>query len=354
MKVVVTGASGNVGTSVVSALAADPDVTEIVGIARRPWAWRAPKLRSLALDVSRDDLAGAFAGADAVVHLAWLFQPARDPLTTWRNNVLGSLRVFDAAASANVEALVHASSVGTYSPGPPDGRPVDESWPTHSMPTAAYGREKAYLERALDAFELAHPAMRVVRLRPCFIFKAESAASQRRLFAGPLLPARLVGGKRVPVVPDVPGLAFQAIHSADAAEGYRLAVKQPVRGPFNLAADPVLTPKELGRVFGAPTVRVPARLMLAGLRLAFAARLVPAPPSLLRLFLELPLLDASRARTELGWTPARSGVEAMEAVLEGWRERVDAPTPPLALHAGGPLRAEEIATGVGARDAAAG
>lgn len=353
MKVVVTGATGNVGTSVVAALAADPDVTEIVGIARRPSAWTVPKLRRLALDVTRDELTEVFSGADAVVHLAWLFQPARAPLVTWRNNVLGSLRVFDAAAAAGVGALVHASSVGAYSPGPRNGGPVDESWPTHSLPTAAYGREKAYLERVLDAFELAHPEMRVVRLRPCFIFKPEAAASQRRIFAGPLLPARAVGRKWVPVVPDVPGLAFQAIHSADAAEAYRLAVKQPVRGPFNLAADPVLTPAELGRVFAAPPVRLPMRLLMGGTRLAFAARLVPAPPDLLRLFLELPLLDPSRARSELGWQPSRSGTEAIESLLQGWRDGADLPTPPLSLHAGGPARVEEIRTGVGARDAIA-
>jgi UDP-glucose 4-epimerase len=84
-----------------------------------------------------------------------------------------------------------------------------------------------------------------VRLRPCFIFKPESASSQRRISAGPFLPARAVGRKWGPVVPDVPGLAFQAIHSADAAEAYRLAVRQTVRGPFNVAAGPVLTPAEL-------------------------------------------------------------------------------------------------------------
>ena len=35
MRIVVTGATGNVGTSVVQALAQDPDVTEIVGVARQ-------------------------------------------------------------------------------------------------------------------------------------------------------------------------------------------------------------------------------------------------------------------------------------------------------------------------------
>lgn len=351
MKVVVTGATGNVGTSVVEALAADPDVTEIVGIARRPTDWQVPKTAWRALDVSKDDLGAALAGATAVIHLAWLFQPARQPLLTWDNNVLGSIRVFEAAAEAGAEVLVHASSVGAYSPGPPDGHRVDESWPTHSLPTAAYGREKAYLERVLDAFEHEHPDMRVVRMRPCFLFKPESAAEQRRIFAGPLLPARLVGGRAVPVVPDVPGLAFQALHTADVAEAYRLALKRPVRGPFNLAAEPVITPDELARIFQARKVPVPAAALVGAARLAYRVRVAPAPPELVELFLSLPVLDAGRAERELGWRPQRSGVEALEALLEGWRTGADLPTPPLSLDTAGPARIEEIRTGVGGQDA---
>ena len=75
MRVVVTGATGNVGTSVVSALAADPNVTEIVGLARRAPDWDAPKTEFLAADITRAPLADLFEGADAVVHLAWLIQP---------------------------------------------------------------------------------------------------------------------------------------------------------------------------------------------------------------------------------------------------------------------------------------
>ncbi|MEA2716133.1 MAG: hypothetical protein QOI99_450 [Actinomycetota bacterium] len=354
MKVVVTGATGNVGTSVVEVLARDAEVDEIVGIARRPTSWRPPKTRWLTLDVARDDLHDAFAGAFAVIHLAWLFSPTRKPLVTWRNNVLGSLRVFDAVAAAGVPALIHASSVGAYSPKTHDGQRVDESWPTHSLPTAAYGREKAYLERVLDAYEQTHGGIRVVRMRPCFLFKPESAAEQRRIFAGPLLPARMVGRKWLPVVPDVAGLAFQALHTADVADAYRLAATRPVRGAFNLSAEPVITPTVLGRIFRARTVPMSATAMVAATAAAFRARLAPAPPELVELFLSLPVLDSDRAERELGWAPARSGVDALEALLEGWRTGASLPTAPLDLHAGGRGRAAEIATGVGARDVLAG
>src|SRR3954452_4400563 len=188
MRVVVTGATGNVGTSVLQALAADPEVHEIVGIARRLPRWQNPLTRWVAADVASDDLGAAFAGADAVLHLALLIQPARDYAELERVNVEGSRRVFEAAAAAGVGALVHASSIGVYSPGPKDP-PVDESWPREGVRSLFYARHKAACERMLDTIEAANPGMRVVRLRPGLIFKREAGPEIRRLFAGPFLPA---------------------------------------------------------------------------------------------------------------------------------------------------------------------
>ncbi len=349
MRVVITGATGNVGTSLIEALAQEPEVTEIVGLARRFPGWHPPKTTWAAVDVGRDDLVTPLRGADVVVHLAWIFQPTHDQEATWRNNVLGSIRVFEAVAEAGVAALVYASSVGAYSPGPQD-RSVDESWPTHALPTAAYGREKSYVERVLDAFEHDHGDMRVVRLRPGFIFKPESAPEQRRLFAGPLLPALLVRPGLIPVVPDMPGLRFQALHSSDAAEAYRLAILRPVRGAFNIAADPIVDAPALGELLGARPVKLPAAPVRSALAAAWHLHLVPASPTLFDLALSLPTMDTTRARSELGWSPVHSSLEAMRAFIDGLWEGAGLDTPPLHPTAGGRLRWREFATGVGRRD----
>ncbi len=349
MRVVVTGATGNVGTSVVEALGTDDRVSEIIGLARRRSDWAPPKTELRAADVSVDRLEPHFEGADAIVHLAWLFQPTHRPTVTWQANVIGSTRVFEAAATASVPTIVHASSVGAYSPRPGDDRPVDESWPTHSLPTAAYGREKAYVERVLDAFEAAHPQTRVVRLRPAFIFKRSSATGQRRLFAGPFLPSWLARPGRLPVVPHPPKLRFQALHSADAADAYLRAVVQDVRGPFNVAAEPVLRGEDLARILGGAsgrTVTVPRRALRAAVAAAWHAHLVPADPALVDLFLDLPLMDAGRARSVLGWEPRHSASEALAEMLAGLADGAGGPAPPLAPDDAA-HRVQEIATGVG-------
>jgi UDP-glucose 4-epimerase len=346
LRVVVTGASGNVGTSVVRALSADPAVGEIVGIARRRPQWAPPKLRWVQADVARDDLSPAFAGADAVVHLAWLIQPSRDAAELERVNVGGSRRVFEAAARAGA-ALVHASSVGVYSPGPKE-RAVDESWPRDGVKSLFYSRHKVAAEHALDALEAAYPELRVVRLRPGLIFKREAGAEIRRLFAGPLLPVRLL--RALPVLPLPDRLVVQCVHGDDVAQAYRLAVTDPdARGAYNVAADPPLGPDALARLLEARRLRVPQRPLRVLADLSWRAHLQPSPPGWLDMGLAVPTMDASRAREQLGWAPRHDAAAALLDLLDGMAEPAGLDTPPLRARAGGALRLRELLTGVGRR-----
>lgn len=345
MRIVVTGATGNVGTSVLARLLADPRVTAVVGIARRRPRAALPGVAWEAADVAVDDLRPHLEGVDAVIHLAWLIQPMHRPALTWRANVVGSERVFAAAAEAGVGTVVHASSVGAYSPAP---GPVDETWPTHSLPTAAYGREKAYVERILDAFEAHNPAVRVVRLRPAFIFQRAAATAQRRLFVGPLLPNAVARRGRLPAVPLPAGLRFQAVHADDVAEAYHLAVTTQVRGAFNVAASPVIDEDAIADLIGARVVPVPRAAVRAALAVAWHARLVAAEPALLDLLLGVPLLDTTRASRELGWTPRLSATEAVGELLDGLAGGAGGGTPPLAPDSL-VRRIGELARGVGGR-----
>jgi UDP-glucose 4-epimerase len=348
MRIAVVGASGNVGTSVLAALADDDEVETIVGIARRRPDLEVPKTRWVAADITVDDLVPHLEEADAVIHLAWAIQPSRDQRTVRRINVDGSLRVFEAAARAKAPALVYASSVGAYSEGPKD-RAVDESWPVRGTPTSFYARHKAEVEALLDDFEVGHPEMRVVRLRPGLIFKREAASEIRRYFAGPFLPSRLVRDRLIPFVPDVPRLRFQAVHADDVAQAYLGAVKSEVRGAFNIAADPVLDPQRLARLLGARPVKLPAAALRAGAAATWRLRLQPTPPGWLDMALAVPIMDVSRARAELDWAPASSSSDALLELMDGIRNRRGFPTPPLDPATSGSGRVRELVTGLGAR-----
>jgi UDP-glucose 4-epimerase len=168
-----------------------------------------------------------------------------------------------------------------------------------------------------------------VRLRPGLIFKREAATEIRRLFAGPLLPAPLVRSELIPVVPDVPRLRFQAVHSLDVGEAYRLALASDARGAFNIAAEPVIDPAVLAELLGARRVPVQGRVLRAAADVTWRLHLQPSPAGWIDLALGVPIMDTTRARTELGWRERRSATEALQELLDGMRERADYPTPPL-------------------------
>jgi nucleoside-diphosphate-sugar epimerase len=346
MRIIVTGATGNVGTSVLDALVAEPAVSEITGLARRRPDFEREKVRWVEADVTSARLAPLFEGADAVVHLAWAIQPSHDEPTMERINVTGSERVFAAVATAAVPSLVYASSVGAYSPGPKD-RQVDESWPIEGIPSSAYSRHKVRVERLLDRFEGENPGVRVVRMRPGLIFKSDAASEIRRFFIGPLLPGFLVRPRLIPVVPRVPRLRFQAVHADDVGDAYRRALVHDVSGAFNLAAEPEIGPDELGELLRARPVDVPARILRAAADVSWRLHLQPADAGWIDLALGVPLMDSSRASDELGWHPAKSSLDALADLLRGIRHGLGGPTPPLDSQAGGPMRVGEFASGVG-------
>lgn len=350
MRVVVVGATGNIGTALLDALARRTDDLELLGLARRSptdaVALRRSGVAWRSVDIAADPLGEAFEGADVVVHLGWLFHPSHHPDQTWRNNVLGTARVLEAARGCGATALVCSSSIAAYSPRT-DEAPVDEAWPTHGASSAPYAREKAYVERLLDTFEETAPSCRVVRIRPAFVFHRRAAAQQRRLFMGPLLPGRLVRPAFVPLLPVPTGLLLQTVHADDVGEAFAAAVLSQVRGAFNICADEVLLPRDLADIFDARLRTVPPQIFSRALKGAWASHLVPAHPLLFDALMRLPVMSNARARQQLGWHPTVSARDALEEFLAGLRTGEGYPTPPLDPQAGGRARERELATGIG-------
>ena len=333
MRIVITGASGNLGTAVLARLAEELPDAEVSALARRsPEAAEAlstpERTEWVERDLRTDDLAAVLESADAVVHLAWAFHPARLPDETWRTNVLGSRRVLDAADRAGVGQVLAVSSVAAYSQRL-DLEPVDERWPTDGASEATYAREKAYVERLLDTFEASHPSVVLTRMRPVFVFQAAAAEEQRRIFAGSLAPTRLAIRAAALALPLPTGLALQAVHADDVAAAIVAAVHRHEGGVFNLAGDGILRDGELQQVFGGRPVELPAPLLRSLMAAGFAARILPADPRLFDALLRVPMLSTQRARERLDWQPRQTGSDALRSLRTGLLNSRGAPTPPL-------------------------
>lgn len=341
MKVAVVGASGNIGTALLRALRADPSVDEVVGVARRlppehpPAPYDAARWVEVDLATPGPDrhvvepLAAAFAGAAAVVHLAWAMQPSHDRVLQRATNVEGTRRVLAAAVAAGVPHLVVVSSVGAYTPVH-DDTPRGEDWTTRGAPTSPYSVDKVAVERMLDRLEHEHPEIAVARIRPALVFQRPAGSSIERYFLGPLAPAAGLRLSRLPVLPWPVGVRVQAVHADDLAALLGAVLADRYAGPLNAAADDVLHREQMAGVLaGGRSVEIPHRLTRFLVDVAWRSRAIAMAPEWVDLAAGVPLLSTERAKDRLGWRPRWSAVDALGDLVRGMAEGAGTASPVL-------------------------
>ncbi|GAA1339693.1 NAD-dependent epimerase/dehydratase family protein [Saccharothrix algeriensis] len=362
MRVVVTGASGSVGTALRRVLRAEAPGVDVLGVARRvpgggsrdddprhasDGSRHAPgdprhavrdgdpgdvpgRTSWLSCDIGAPSaearLAGAFAGADAVVHLAWAVQPGSDEPDMRRTNLDGSGHVLAAARRAGVPHVVVASSIAAYSPA---DHPVTEDWPCGGVPGSAYSRQKAELERMLEG------RADVAVLRPCAVVQPGAGAELGRWAVSPLFPPALLGRRWLPV-PLWSGLRAQVVHAEDVGRAISLILRERSTGAFNVASEQVLGADELASVLGGFRLPVPLRLLEGLAWPTWRAGVQPVHPGWLRLAAQASTVDSSRLRS-LGWRPRHGPREALAATVAAVA-RGQGSWGPLAPRAGGRWR----------------
>jgi UDP-glucose 4-epimerase len=334
MRIVITGASGNVGTALLRRLAGPEAGHELVGIVRRPpreagvYAHVQWHEMDLADGDATEALRHIFDGSDAVVHLAWGFQPTRNTDYLSRQGVGGTAAVLRAAHAASVGQLLHMSSVGTYAAGR-YGQRVDESWSTTGIATSPYSRNKAAAEALLDSYERDHgtDGVPVTRMRPGFIVQRAAASGLMRYALPGYVPMSAV--PLLPVLPLDRRLCIPLVHADDVADAFVRAIERRATGAFNLAAEPPISRDDVAKVLKARAVHLPSGLLGALVDLSWRARLQPIDRGWLDMAFSVPLLDCSRAAADLDWHPAWSSLKALADVITGVGQQAHGDSPPL-------------------------
>ncbi|GAA1806309.1 NAD-dependent epimerase/dehydratase family protein [Nesterenkonia flava] len=340
MRIAIVGATGNTGTALLSELQRRPEVSSVVGVARRlPEVDAAPYNHAewVTADIqfleSKQTLEDAFQGVDGVVHLAWLIQPNSKRELLRRVNVDGTRHVLEAAAAAGVKNVAVASSVGAYSPVE-DDEPRREDWPTGGIPTSHYSVDKAAQEAVCDDFEQAHPEVNLARIRPALIFQADAGSEIQRYFAGRWAPVQILSMVRPPMVPMPQGVRSQAVHARDVAAAYAEAILRGARGAFNICADDILDGETIARVVarrqgGRAALSLPSQPIRPLIKAANRAHLLPMDEGWLDMATRVPIMDNTRAKEELGWKPTMTGAEALQELLEGMGSGEGRPSIPM-------------------------
>ncbi len=328
--VAVTGPTGDIGRSLLRALEYSSEIDRIVAMARRPFDPAQAGLHKTQYrrgDVlHRADVEELVAGADVVVHLAFLIVGGGSE--TQRVNLEGSRNVFEATVAAGARRLVYASSVAAYGFHPGNPPLLTEAVPARGTERHYYSAQKAELERVL-ADVLADTGTRTAAyvFRPCivagpdatllldnipYVQLSERMPSEVRR-ALELLPVLK------PVLPD-PGVPFQLVHHDDVATAFRAAVLgHGSPGVYNLAADGALTMSDLARALGWYSVPIPEVALGAAAELVARLPFVPAEAQWIESLRVPVLMDTTKARRELGWRPRHDGFETLRAMVDAAR-----------------------------------
>ncbi|OBI94917.1 epimerase [Mycobacterium alsense] len=322
LTVAVTGPTGEIGISAVTALEREPAVDKIIGMARRPFdpsssGWVKTGYQQGDI-LDREAVDALVAQADVVIHLAFIIMGSREE--SERVNLQGTRNVFEATVAAErPRRLVYTSSVAAYGYHSDNPVPLTEDVPPRGSPEHYYSAQKAACE-ALLADVTGGSSLEVFVLRPCIVAGPRATALADAMpwnrLPGPLRALAGVVPVLKPVVPD-PGFPLQLVHHDDVAEAIALAATAPAPpGAYNIAGDGVVTVSEVVKALGGRPVRVPA--MAASAASAALAR-VPFVPSVLE-WLHIArtsvVMDTTKARIELGWRPVHSSEETLAALAD--------------------------------------
>lgn len=328
LTVAVTGATGDIGKSVVRALEDDERVGRIIGMARRPFdpaehGWERAEYRQGDI-LDRESVDGLVAGADVVIHLAFVIFGSHDE--THLVNLEGTRNVFEATVAAGAERLVYTSSVAAYG-FPESGHVLTEDDEPAGTDRFYYSAQKAELEAVLREALAGSPTDAYV-FRPCVVAGADAPTIVTKLVDTIKLGGRLGPLERVlgavpglrPVLPDT-GVPFQLVHHDDVADAVVAgAVGRGSPGAYNLAAPGELTAGDLARALGWRSVPVPRAGVAATAEILNRVPRLPAEVSWVNAFRTPVVMDCSRARRELDWHPRMDALETLGETVEGARE----------------------------------
>jgi len=330
LTVAVTGPTGEIGKSFISALERAPEVERVIGMARRPFdlagqGWEKTEYRRGDV-LDREAVEALVEGADVVVHLAFAIDAGDSE--SRRINLNGSRNVFEATAAAGASRLVYTSSVAAYGFRRDLPELIDEEQPVRGTGHHPYSAHKAEVEAEL-AEALADSDTESFVFRPCIVAGPEATllldlipllAMGQRL-PGPLRWALGRMPELRPVLPD-PGVPFQLVHHDDVAAALCAAVighGEP--GVYNLAGPGELTVTDLAHALGWHAV--PAPHLAVGVA-AEAVALMPFLPdeaAWIEAVRHPVLMDTSRARRKLHWMPHYDARETLKQTIDAVRAR---------------------------------
>ena len=309
--VLVTGVSRYLGARVATLLQADPSIEKVIGVDTVPPRGDLGRTEFVRADIRNPLIAKVIASADVdtVVHMNVIATPvgAGGRTAMKEINVIGTMQLLAACQKApSMRKLVVKSTSAVYGSSPRDPALFTEDIEPRRLPTSGYAKDAVEVEGYVRGFGRRRPDVAVTLLR-------------FTNFIGPRIDTPLTRYFSLPVVPSVLGFdpRLQLCHEDDGVEVLRRATLEDHPGTFNVGGEGVLLLSQAARRAGRATIPVPSPGVAILGSLFRRAGLVDFSPEQMGFLSHGRVVDASRLRTEFGYTPAYTTREAFDDFVRG-------------------------------------
>jgi UDP-glucose 4-epimerase len=301
--VLVTGIAGTLGRLLAKRLHRDQ---EVIGIDRRPFEGRPKDVRMHRIDIRRKQCEDIFraGGIRAVVHLNIMHNPRDTTEEHHSFNIVGTMKILEYCQRYGVPKAVILSSANIYGPRPDNSQFLTEDAPILGGQADPGIRDLIEVDLYALNFSLKHPEVETVILRPVHIVGSVQNAPSNYL--------------RLKYVPTLLGFdpMVQLIHEEDVVEAIGCALRPGIRGVFNLVGPGEVPLSTVLRELGKRRIPIPHLLSGPVMRLLWRWKLTDFPPPELDHIRYVCMVDGSRAREIMGFSPRRSLKETIEALRD--------------------------------------
>jgi UDP-glucose 4-epimerase len=299
--VLVTGICGRLGRLLARDL---HRVDSVIGVDRRPFADRPKDIVFHELDLRRKKTRDIFRGGRvrAVVHLGIIHDPRTSVRDRHTWNVVAFQKLLEYMTHYQVRKLVVLSSANVYGPQPDNPQFLTEEAPLLGSQEFGGIRDLVALDMLAQSHFWRHPDVETVILRPCHIVgSVRNAPSNYLRLARPIT---LLGFD--PMV--------QMIHERDVVQAIMMALRPGVRGIFNLRGQGELPLSRVLQRLGKRPRAIPGPVARLAVDRMWRLHLGSFPSPELDHVRYVCMVDDTRAREVLGFTPRYTLDETLEAV----------------------------------------
>ncbi len=303
MGVLITGICGRLGRLVTRSLHRR---TQVVGIDRRPFEDRPKDITHHQIDLRRKKARDVLRSGqiEALVHLGTMHNPrvAESERHSW--NVVALQHLLEWAACYGVKKVVVLSSANVYGPQPDNPQFLTEEAPLLGAQHFSAIRDLTELDMLAQTFLWKHPEIETVILRPCNILGRVHNAPSNYLRAD--RPLTILGFDPM----------IQVMHERDVVRAIELALEPNKRGVYNVRGPGELPLSRALSAVGKRSIPVPSFVAQQAINTLFRSRLGNFPAPEIDYIRYVCMVDDTRARTELGFTPRYDMQETLEAPFE--------------------------------------